>query len=33
VQQALLDALKRDVGVKVNEALWKQNTGSDAPVE
>ncbi len=33
VQQSLVDALKHDVGVKINEALWKQNTGSDAPVE
>jgi peptidyl-prolyl cis-trans isomerase D len=30
LQLALVAALKKSVGVKINEALWKQNTGGDA---
>ena len=30
IQLAFITALKHSVGVKINEALWKQNTGGDA---
>ena len=30
LQLAFIAALKQSVGVKINEALWKQNTGGDA---
>lgn len=31
LRTGLVSALKKQVGIKINEALWKQNTGSDAP--
>ena len=31
MQAGLVAALKKSAGVKINEALWKQNTGGEAP--
>ena len=31
LRTGLVSALKKQVGIKINAALWKQNTGSDAP--
>ncbi len=31
LRTGLVAALKKQVGVKINDALWKQNTGGDAP--
>lgn len=32
MQQGLVNALKKNVGVKVNADLWRQDTGGDVPV-
>ncbi len=31
LRSGLVASLKKQIGVKINEALWKQNTGGDAP--
>ena len=31
LRTGLVASLKKQIGVKINEALWKQNTGGDAP--
>ena len=31
LRTGLVSALKKQVGIKINDALWKQNTGGDAP--
>ena len=33
LRTGLVSALKKQVAIKINAALWKQNTGSDAPSE
>ena len=33
LRTGLISSLKKQVAIKINAALWKQNTGSDAPSE